>query len=220
MKHILTLLAAGALALVPAGAQTLKVATVDMVALLNGYYKTQQANERIGGQAQSVDKAFAPMQEEYNALVTQAKDLNDKVGSAAISEEARGQAQADLQGAVGLIRQKENEMQQFLRENQEILQNQQRSARANLIDEIRKVVADYARGKSVQLVLESSGAGLGIPVAVYTDPTWDVTREIMAILNKDAPAGTLNPDGTAIQYRGPQAPAAAAPTDSAAPAGN
>ncbi len=90
-KTLLILIAVCALAM-SSHAQTLKIITVDIAKLFEGYYKTQQAGEKI---RLSLEKA----QEQDNALVDELKrmaevfnEVKERSENPALTDEARQQA--------------------------------------------------------------------------------------------------------------------------------
>ncbi len=69
-----------------------------------------------------------------------------------------------------------------------------------------KVVNDLARAKGATLVLDKSGPSMfGVPVVLASDPSFDITEEVVKEVNKDRPPAS--------------APAPAGDTKAAAPGG-
>lgn len=186
-----------------AGAQTLRIMTVDMAQLLNGYYKTAKANEMLFGQVQAARRGALPIVEEGQALAAQRQELVARLENPAFSEEAQQQTRADIQALDAELRAKQGELEQYNQNTTQELERQNREQRSALIEEIRAAVLDLAKERTANLVFDTSKLGQAFPPVLYTDPVWDATKDAMARINRDAPPNSLNPDGTAIPFRPP-----------------
>jgi outer membrane protein len=83
------------------------------------------------------------------------------------------------------------------------------------MDDIKNAVANIARTRGANLVLDKGGPTLiGTPALVYSDASYDITDDVLKDLNKDRPApATPAPAATAS----PTTPAATAPATFSVP---
>lgn len=177
-----------------ASAQQVKIATVDMAALLNGYYKTADANEKIRSAQENAQKEVERLTQQGQALVKQYEELRDRADNPAITEAARTTAVTDIQTKEGEIREKQAELQTLVQNTQRLLQGRIQQHRALLLDEIRKVAIERAQARGASLVLDTSGlGGDGLPPVVYADPSWNITDEVLREINRGAPPGFTPP---------------------------
>ena len=192
-KILLTLIAVCALA-ITSQAQTLKIITVDISKLFEGYYKTEQAGEKI---RLSLEKA----QEQDNALVDQLKieaekynELKERSDNPALTDEARQQAQADADAQMQQIQLLQKERQNFQANTQRSLQQRQNAHRELMLDEIQKAVSALARERGATLVLDTSGVTSNtLPTVLHSHTAWDISDLVLNELNRDAPSTEPEP---------------------------
>jgi Skp family chaperone for outer membrane proteins len=58
-----------------------------------------------------------------------------------------------------------------------------------MLEEIQKVIDTLAYERGITLVLDVSGSSnIGAPVVVYSSAAYDITDDVLAILNRERPA--------------------------------
>jgi Skp family chaperone for outer membrane proteins len=178
-----------------AGAQSeLKIITVNLGKALGEYYKTQQAVEKLSADQNQAMAKIDEMQIAGSALVEQYKEMEEQSKNIALTESAREKAKEDAQKKGEEIQAKQNELQQFSTNAQRMLDQQRQTHQTLMLDEIQKVVDALAYERGVTLVLDVSGASsIGAPVVLYSSAAYDITDDVLAILNKDKPAEVEKP---------------------------
>jgi len=177
-----------------ATAQQVKIATVDMAALLNGYYKTTDANEKIRTAQETAQREVERLTQQGQELVRQYEELRDRAENPAITETARNAAVGDVQTKETEIREKQAELQNLVQNTQRLLQGRIVQHCVLLLDEIRKVAVERAQARGANLVLDTSGlGGDGLPSVIHADPTWNITDEVLREINRGAPPGFTPP---------------------------
>ena len=178
-----------------AGAQSeLKIITVNLGKALGEYYKTQQAVEKLSADQNQAMAKIDEMQIAGSALVEQYKEMEEQSKNIALTESAREKAREDAQKKGEEIQAKQNELQQFSTNAQRMLDQQRQTHQTLMLDEIQKVVDALAYERGVTLVLDVSGASsIGVPVVLYSSAAYDITDDVLAILNKDKPAEVEKP---------------------------
>ena len=187
-KLLLPVFVMGALTFNAAFAE-LTVVTVSMQKLFEGYYKSEQANQRLESiQAQAQAEA-QQKQAELEAMASQGRTMQEELQNPVLSDESKAQKQAELQELATQIRQKQAEFQQWNQQTSQNLQQQSADVRGTIIDEIAKVVNEMAlKDYGADLVLDTSDIlGTSVPTVLYASDDLDITDRVMSKLNADAP---------------------------------
>ncbi|MFA4945635.1 MAG: OmpH family outer membrane protein [Lentisphaeria bacterium] len=162
-----------------------KVAYVDMELLFQGYYKTAQFDASFKRQKQlyegSVAEGVAQLEKERKELA----ELKEKAINIALSDEARLQARNDAQDLEGRIRQKERELRDFFQSKDKELNRKYLELRNEIVREISEFVRTQARKGRYEALFDVSGLTRNfIPAVVYHDDRQDITRTLLAELNR------------------------------------
>ncbi len=166
----------------------LKIVTVNLEKALGGYYKTDEAIEKLRVDQDKALAQIAEMQKEGEALIEEYKEMDEQSKNVALTESARAKATEDAQKKFEVIRSKEQELQQFSANAQRALEQRQQTHRTLMLEEIQKVIDTLAYEREATLVLDVSGRStMGAPVVLYSSAAYDITADVLAILNKDKP---------------------------------
>jgi outer membrane protein len=210
-KSIQSLVAVAAIALtsLTAHAQMApKILVVDLAKLFDNHWKTKEQQVKLKADGAKAQDQIAQLQKDGNALVDQFKELDEQSKNPTATAEAKAKAQADAQKLYDQIQQKRSELNSFAQNTQSTLRQRFETFKTLMIEEITKVAVDIAKKKGATFLLDKSGPTLvGVSNILYYDASLDITDEVMAELNKDAPAVTP----TAAS------PSAAAPASSDSP---
>src|SRR5882724_11930455 len=191
----LTALAAfGASALFVQAQPAPKILVVDLAKLYDGHYKTEEQNAKLRGDEQKAQEELERLNKEGGVLVDQYKDLSEQAKNPALTNEARGKADADSQKKLEEIQRKQNEVASFKANTQRSLQQRIKTFRDLMLEEISKVATDIAKAKGATVLIDKSGPSLiGVSNFIYSDPAYDITDEVMKVINKDRPAVSAMP---------------------------
>ena len=184
---ILTTLALGLLTSTPAVANT-KVAYIDMLKAVEGYYKTKvvrnqlkEAEDRLKGELQGRSEGFTKLQGEINEIQ---KDLQKPE----LSDQAKKKRAEEGQGKLVELQKSKQEIEGFAAEGQKNLQAQLNRMMKGIYDDIQNVVNERVKVEGYDLVLDKSSAGrVGFPIVIYSNPNADITEAVVTELNKNAP---------------------------------
>jgi outer membrane protein len=205
-KSIQALLALAAFSSGPllAHAQTEpKIFVVDMNKLYSGDYKTVDQIKKLQGQEASAQQQWDQMQKDLNALKGQIDELVEQTKDPLATAEVKAKAQADAQKKAQDYQGKVNEMNAFHANVSKEFQDSMQNFNAIVVEEISEKAAAIGKLHGATLLLDKS---LQTHAVISSDPGYDLTDEVMAAINKDAP---------------PPAPAAPAPAAApTAPAAN
>ena len=185
-KSMLAIAAFGASALISQAQPAPKILIVDLSTVFQGHYKTAEQQTALQAAAQKAEQDLGALQKEIDGLVAQYKDIVEQAKNPAISAEARTKAEADAQKKGEEIRAKQNDAQNFVNNTRRSLSEKSQNFQNLLIEEISKIASDIAKKKGATLLLNK-------PAAVYYDPAYDISDEVLAEVNKNKPASSATP---------------------------
>ena len=210
IQALLTVAMLGAFSLAARAEPAVKLLVVDMAKLYDTHYKTVEKNAQIQGDDQKAQEEVDRMNKEGTVLVDEYKALNDQTTNPALTADAKAKAQNDAQKKFEAIQNKQREVQTFIQNTRNALQQRLQTFRNLMLEEIGKTAADVAKRHGATLLLDKAGPSLiGISNVIYVDPGFDITDEVMKEINKDRPAPV--PDGKVSVGTPTTVPPAAAP---------
>jgi outer membrane protein len=166
----------------------LKVVTVDMNRLLKDYYKSAEATAKLQEAGRKAEEQIEQMNQQGKELIEQFKEMEEQSKSLLLSAEARKKAEDDARAKFEEIQRKDNDVKSFAANTQRALQQRTATTIQLLLEEIQKVATDVAKKRGATMLLDSSGpTQLGIPPILFSDPSYDITEEVLTEINKDAP---------------------------------
>jgi len=197
MKYLVASFCAALALGVSAQAQSMvKVGTVDMKKVFEGYYKTKDAEQRINEARNAAKKELEERMESYQKGIAEVKKLNEEIENPALSREAKETKSKARDEKVGELKNMEREINEFRATREKQLQEQSGRMRQGIVDDITKVVGDKVKAENFDLVFDKSGMSLnGVPVVMNAKEAYDFTDSVITNLNKnkgsaagDAPA--------------------------------
>ncbi|RME70477.1 MAG: OmpH family outer membrane protein [Verrucomicrobia bacterium] len=166
----------------------IKLVTVSVGRAYDSYWKTKENQQKLADAQSKAQEQVNQLQKELEGLVAELKKKEEESKNTALSESARKRAEEEAREMFQNIRAKEQEAQQFVQNTQRSLQMRQQNHRDLMLEEINNVILDIAKEKGATLVLDTSGpTAIGISAILYADEAYDITDEVIAELNKDAP---------------------------------
>jgi outer membrane protein len=171
----------------PAWAE-LKVVTVSMSKLFDGYYKTQEVQTSFTNLGQQFQAETEEMAKPIRALEEQLQALAGELENPLLSDDAKNAKM----GQIRAIQERgQRQLQEFndwrQRKNEEINRNFQ-AKRVELIAEIVEVVKTTALRQGAQLIFDTSDVvGTGVPTVLFADPSLDISDVVLRAINAKAP---------------------------------
>ena len=167
----------------------LNIAFVNMERVFSEYHKTRLADGQLRAQAEEFNRERQEMVTELQAVQTALQQAREEAQDVALSAEARDRRSAEAEEHLVEIREMEDRLRRFDELRSKQLEDQGRRMRRGLVNEIMEAVQEYARASAIDAVIDSSGQSLsGIEAVLYVDARAEVTDEIVARLNRDAPS--------------------------------
>lgn len=197
VKFILSVLLATVITGVSvASAQDVKLGVVDMQECLNKYYKTKIKVKDVEGQARSSRAKLDERIADFKRIQVRLGELDKKRTDTALSQEQRNGAAAEMQQLVQEGRAKEKELQDAQRKAQGELLAARQQMEKSLVDEVRIVVTEVSKKAGLDMVIDESFLPRGNKVlVVVTEKVPNLTEDVIAALNKDAPAEEPKAEG-------------------------
>ena len=188
LNRIISLLALVlGIAAAPVSAQAqMKVGTIDMKQVFDGYYKTKDAEAKINESRAQAQKELAERLDTFNKAQEQARKLNDEAGKAELSEKAKAEKVKGLNEKLQELGVMQREVQEFQQTRERQLSEQSVRSRNSLVEEINKIVSDVVKANGYDLVFDKSGQSLNaVNVLVHSKDSFDFTADVVSKLNAD-----------------------------------
>jgi outer membrane protein len=190
IQSLIAIAVFGAFALGASAQPAPKILVVDMAKLYDNHYKTLEQNAKIQADDQKAQEEVDKMNKEGNSLVEEYKALNDQSNSPTLTADAKSKAQTQAQDKLQSIQRKQQEVQTFIQNTRNSLQQRLNTFRSLMLEEISGKAADIAKRHGATLLIDKAGPSfIGISNIIYADPSYDITDEVMKEINKDRPPG-------------------------------
>jgi outer membrane protein len=176
----------------PAVAQELKVGIVNMQEVIQGFYKSRQAQVDLNARRDEIKKDLdirrAKLQELAKELETLKMEIEDPSTTQEFKRMKSQEFEAKRNEGVAL----ERDIQQLARQREEQLRLEMERTFRGISDEVQVVVEEIAMRDGYDLVFDSAGIGMrGTPFLLYSKDAVNFTSSVLEELNKDAPEEAL-----------------------------
>ena len=172
----------------------LNIGVIDMQECLNQFYKTKEEVSAVNDIAKEKQGEIDSKRTDYEALTKRAATLDEQARDTAISQEQRQAAFTQLQQIMQERMAKGREIQEAERRAQQEIIEARQKMEQTLVATIRELVNTRAAEQGLDLVYDKSFLPKANKVILFTsDKVPDMIAEIIAELNKDAPAGAATP---------------------------
>lgn len=182
------------LAVLPASAQTPRMAVVDFDQINQAYAKSKARFDELKADETRIKAELAKEFEGYKQLVDQArliqKQFNDSASNPAIREAKLKEAQELFAKAQAESRR----LQSVKKDKETAYQKKYADATAEVLRDIQEVAAAYASEKGIDIIFDKSGKTRNAaPMVQFADTPLDVTADVVARLNQRAVAAPTTP---------------------------
>ena len=161
------------------------VVFVDMDSVFTNYYKTKDAEAQLKEQADEIKAERETLIANAEKLRTAYNALRNQAQSTALNEEARTVKRAEAEDKLLEVKDAESKVRRLEESAQRRIEEQSRRARTRLVDEMNAVIREHAAARGYLAIIDTSGNTLnGLPPVIYYNPRYDITAEIIALVNK------------------------------------
>ena len=185
--RIVTIVTCAALIAISARAADLKIGTIDLQKVFEGYYKTRLANAAIQDEIAGLKKDNAALIEEHTKAVDDYKKALDEANNQAVSADEREKRKKEAEGKLIRINDLRQTIDQFERTAKGNIDEKLRQSREKIVKEIKEVIATKCKSNGMSMVFDSGTSEGRLPMVLYTNGTNDLTDEILTQLNANAP---------------------------------
>ena len=163
--------------------------TTRPLSIFEGYYKTQQAGDKIRLSLEKAKEQDDALLEEIRIRAGVFEEYRERIENPALTDEAREQAKVDAETQAQDIQRMQQDRQRFQAQTQRQLQQRQNAHRDLHLDEIKKIIMSLASERDATLVIDISGlTSNSVPTVLYSDSSWDISDAVLEELNRDAPS--------------------------------
>jgi Skp family chaperone for outer membrane proteins len=177
----------------------MRIATVNLPKLFDGYWKKDVAEKALKQRAADFTKESDSLREELKTVNDEYRKLLEQANDQALSSEERGKRKQAAEEKLKDLKDKDNTLKQFEQQARTSLDEQNRRMKESIIDDIRRIINARAKSAGYSIVLDvGANSANGTPVILYDNHENDITDEVMSQLNASAPidAGTTPKSST------------------------
>ena len=172
----------------------LKVATVDMEALVKAYNKTKDAQTKMGEDVARVKKDQEERSKHLQEVANTAKDLGKQLEDPSIADTKKRELFSARQVKVQELQSLQTELEEFLQRKTRAFQEQNNIIMKGILEELRGKVQKHAEAEDYDYVVDKTGKSTSmVPVLLYTKDATDITDVLLKSINEGVPAPAPSP---------------------------
>ncbi len=180
----------------------LKIATVDMQQVFTEFHRTISLQTEQNLEVAKVQKESEERLVRIRGLQAEIEDLTKQLADPTISDSRKQQLAASRESKAQDGIAHERERREFLQRRRIVLQERAAQGGRAALEEIRLQVVERAKADGVDYVFDkSASSALQTPFFIHTPDASDLTDQILARLNRDAPSpedNTRNPNSAPV----------------------
>ena len=166
----------------------LKIGTVDMKKIFEGYWRTKEAETTMSETRAVLKRDLDERMEKRKLLQDSIEKLNDEVKKPELSKDRATAKMKERDDKIGEWQTMMRELQQYQAEKEKQLADQTLRIRNGIVEEILKIVTEKTQAENFDLVFDTSGNSINnVPVVISAKPSYDFTKDIIEKLNATRP---------------------------------
>lgn len=184
----------------------MKIGTVDLNKIFEGYYKTEQAKATVNTLQNNYNNDRKIKTDDYAKRRDEVVKLRDEANNPALSADIKQQKNLLLQEKGKELLALEREIMEFDRQRRGDIQQQMLRMRNEVVKEITDTVQAIAKQQGFSLVFDKTGQSMAAaPLLVFANDALDFSQVVVDQLNAGRPQGAAAP--AAAPAATPAAPA-------------
>lgn len=188
-KVWVTAVVAGWMVLPISHAADMKIAVVNGTRVLKQYYKTDLADQHMQEQLEDFAAERDKLLAQHKKLKQEFETLKAEAENKALTDEGRQKKKEQAEDKLAAVIEYEETIRDKATSRKKQLEGEGRNIHEELARAIRTAVKSCAEKGGYSLVLESGGLlANGLEPVLYSDPKFDITEDVIKILNADKPA--------------------------------
>jgi outer membrane protein len=165
-----------------------RIAVIDIAKIYDGHYETIAQNAKLKADTAKAQEQIDELNKEGQALVEQYKETVEQAKNPTATPDAKAKYESDAKNLGAAIQAKEKDINDLANTAKQTFQQRIQTFRNQMMQEISGVAIEVARRKGITLLIDKSGPSLiGIPPVIYADPSYDITDDVAAEINKNRP---------------------------------
>ncbi|MBQ5530970.1 MAG: OmpH family outer membrane protein [Kiritimatiellae bacterium] len=173
------IVAISAIAAAVAAAQN--IVTADMVMLVRNHSSYQANKDLLTGMEKDYRKSLESMRDELEKIQEEGRKLSEELKNPMLSAAAKEKAEKDMSSVQQRYMALQQKMMNEAKQNQKTISDMEARLLKSQTDDLRKKVAEFAKEKGYDLVLDSSAA-------LYAVAGLDVTDALLEYMGVDPKA--------------------------------
>ena len=170
----------------------LRVATIDLRKVFDGYWKKKQAEAALKDRQTDMEKEDRNMVDDYKKAKDDYQTLLSSANDQAVSSEERDKRKSAAEEKLRRMKEMEETIAQYERQARTTIGEQSQRMRSNILTEIRNVVNAKAKTAGYTLVVDTAAESINsTPIFLYVNSDSDITDSVLQQLNSTAPADAL-----------------------------
>jgi Skp family chaperone for outer membrane proteins len=154
-----------------------KILSVDVQRVFDNFEKAKSAQAAYGEAVSAADKELRNVYEEVMKINDEVRELQSKADNNALTDVARNKFRAEASAKTDDLRKKDMEFGQLRQDLNKKLTDRRQSEIAEQSKDLEKAVAEIAKDKKADLVLNKFTA------AIYVDDSLDISDLVISKLN-------------------------------------
>jgi len=168
-------------------AEELKLGSIDMKVVVDGYFKTKALNKQISKEEIAIQNENQGRVEEIQELIKEIQKIRLQLKDASLPGGAREKLNKRGQKLHDEYMQKETRRKEDLKVKGQALGLHRDAEADKILKEISEVVQEYSVRNGYDFVFNKIGKGASVANVVFTKQKFDITPQIVELLNKKAP---------------------------------
>jgi Skp family chaperone for outer membrane proteins len=158
-----------------------EVGVVDMEQLIKLHPRTQTDRAILQQYVEDFEDEREEMMKGLQSLGEEFEKLRQEAGDVGLSEKAIEEKQMLAKSKLSELRELESKLRETAQVRQKELTSQELRMRQRVVSDIREIVEEIAKSKKLDLVVDSTGVGVGgySPV-IYNSDKIDITDEVIS----------------------------------------
>lgn len=166
-----------------------RIGTVDVRKVFDNYWKKKQAEAQLKERQADIEKEDRNMIADYKRVKEEYQKLISETADQALSQEEKDKRKRAAEEKFKQLKDLEVTITQYENTARTTMLEQTDRMRANIITEIKNVVNAKAKAAGYSLVIDTAAESANkTPVILFTNNESDITDEVLAQLNANAPA--------------------------------
>jgi len=170
----------------------IKVGTIDMQKVFNGYYKTRDAEDKLKDAQKAYKDELDSRMDIYKKNMDTINKLNEEINRPELSGAVKDQKAQERDGKIQEEKGLEKDITEFRQTREKQIQDQMKMKRDEIVKDIMKIVTDQVEAQKYDFVFDKSGFSANniVSVVLYAKDSYDFSESVISKLNANRPTAS------------------------------